>query len=146
MLSKIKVNVLSPRIKKNTYYSIISTLPKKNVLSMIKNIKHAKLFKCTILFYQRLTYYPDTQIIKLQDYTKSIYSIAFSPNNLIFATGSEDETAILYEVNASKKDSFILKKVVQLQDHTNCIYSIAFSPNNLIFATGSYDETAILYI
>jgi WD40 repeat protein len=61
-----------------------------------------------------------------------IYSIAFSKNGSIIASGGEDKTIKLWDVKSGK--------LIKTFSANSCtIYSIAFSPNNnFILASASY--------
>jgi WD40 repeat protein len=63
-----------------------------------------------------------------------VYSIAISPNSKFVASGSNDDTAIVWDVTTGKEVSHM--------NHTDNILSVVFSPNSKYVATGSRDGSA----
>ncbi|MHB8628813.1 MAG: WD40 repeat domain-containing protein [Aggregatilineales bacterium] len=70
----------------------------------------------------------------LKGHDGAVYGMAFSPDSKTLATGSADETIMLWDVS-SGKDTGILK------DHTGSVYAVAFSPDGKLLASGSSDDT-----
>jgi dipeptidyl aminopeptidase/acylaminoacyl peptidase len=69
---------------------------------------------------------------------EGVSSIAFSPDGKTLATGSQDNTARLWNTQTAKPHN-------TLKGHTAPITSIAFSPDGKTLATGSQDNTARLW-
>lgn len=67
-----------------------------------------------------------------------LMAFAVSPNGEIFATGSMDSTAMLWD--AAKGTQLNI-----LSGHDNAVASIAFSPDGTMIATGSWDGTIRLW-
>ena len=67
-----------------------------------------------------------------------VYSVAFSPNSEIIASGSEDETVKLW----SLEDGSLIRT---LDGHTDWVISVTFSPDGKLLGTGSYDGTVKLW-
>ena len=65
-------------------------------------------------------------------------SLAISNDSKIVATGSYDNSIIIWDLSSG---DFIRK----LQKHSRGIYSVAFSPDSKYLATGSYDKTSIIW-
>ncbi|KAI1384080.1 WD40-repeat-containing domain protein [Hypoxylon trugodes] len=67
-----------------------------------------------------------------------VNSVAISPDGSIAASGSDDETAILWSIETGE-----LLRV--LSDHSDRVYLVLFSPNGNVLASGSYDDTVRLW-
>lgn len=81
----------------------------------------------------------------VHDHTGCVNSVAFHqkyPSYL--ATGSDDKTAILWEVSLDQPEGEP-RLLATLGDHTTFISSVAFHPEELLLATASHDHTARLY-
>ncbi|MHB8628429.1 MAG: eIF2A-related protein [Aggregatilineales bacterium] len=68
----------------------------------------------------------------------AINSVAFSPDGKYFLTGSDDQTARLWDVQ-------IGSVVHELSGHHGAVQSVAFSPDGKYILTGSKDFTAKLW-
>jgi WD40 repeat protein len=66
-------------------------------------------------------------------HTGSVFSVAFSPDGRLLASGSEDSTIKLWEVATGSL-------VRTLSGHTSWVRSVAFSPDGRLLASGSYKE------
>jgi WD40 repeat protein len=71
-------------------------------------------------------------------HTKSITSVAFSPDGKYALTGSEDTTARLWDIQSGRQMRTFI-------GHTKTIKSVAFSPDGKYALTGSDDNTARLW-
>ena len=71
-------------------------------------------------------------------HTKSIASIALSPDGRLLATGSADETVKIWEVETGRA-------LQTLQGHSQAVTDVAFSADGRLLATGSADKTARLW-
>ena len=74
----------------------------------------------------------------LRGHTDFVSSIAFSPNGQILASGSWDNTIILWDVATAES-------VKILRGHTDRVLSVAFSPDGRTLASGSDDQTIRLW-
>jgi WD40 repeat protein len=63
-----------------------------------------------------------------------VYSVAFSPNGTLLASGSADHTIRLWDVASGQPRG-------APSGHTNDVLSVAFSPNSTLLASGSEDHT-----
>src|SRR5271166_5546107 len=75
---------------------------------------------------------------EFKGHTGLVYSVAFSPDGKVLATGSFDSTVKLWDF-ASKKELQTLK------GHTLPVYSVAWSPDGKLLASGSQDKTIRLW-
>jgi WD40 repeat protein len=67
-----------------------------------------------------------------------VSSVAFSPDGRLLASGSDDQTVILWDVRTGER-------VRTLTGHTGPVRSVAFSPDGRLLASGSEDQTVILW-
>ncbi|MFZ2349580.1 MAG: PKD domain-containing protein [Candidatus Bipolaricaulis anaerobius] len=79
----------------------------------------------------------DSQTLELvrffSGHTSDVYSVAFSPDGSLLASGSDDNTIKLWEVATGRL-------VRTLTGHTWDVYSVAFSPDGSLLASASYQE------
>jgi WD40 repeat protein len=76
---------------------------------------------------------PDTTE-EQEGHASAVYSVVFSPDGTILASGSGDNTILLWNVNTGEL------VVDPLIGHESWIMSLAFSPDGRILASGSADE------
>ncbi len=69
--------------------------------------------------------------------TGGIWSVSFSPDGQLLATGSNDKIVNLWNRQG--------EKIANLKGHQNWIFSTSFSPDGKYLATGSADKTARLW-
>ena len=74
----------------------------------------------------------------LDGHEDRVYSVAFSPDGATLASGSRDDTVILWDVSSGKQ-------IDVLHGHDRRIYSVAFSPDSRMLASGSGDSKVILW-
>src|SRR5919199_36772 len=67
-----------------------------------------------------------------------IYSVAFSPNGEVVASGSDDKTIKLWGVEDGQE-------IVTLTGHANSVYTVAFSPDGETLASCSWDRTVKIW-
>ncbi len=85
------------------------------------NFAHAHLAKCVFI-----------------ETFGGIFSVAFSPNGKLLATGDTNGEIRLYEVANSQQ-------LMTCKGHTGWVWSVTFSPNGQVLASGSNDQTIKLW-
>ena len=72
--------------------------------------------------------------IDSKKHTKSVWSVAYSPDGKTALTGSDDKTVILWDLQSGKR-------IQTLKGHTSGVTSVAYSPDGKTALTGSFDGT-----
>ena len=78
----------------------------------------------------------------MSGHTDAVHALAFT-NGLTLASGSEDDTIKLWDMNAS--DAAYGTCLNTLTGHTDAVWSVAYAPNGLTLASGSNDQTIKLW-
>ena len=74
----------------------------------------------------------------LSGHRDEVNSVVFSPDSRLLASGSEDKTVRIWEVETGRG-------VRVLRGHENWVWSVAFSPDGRLLASGSHDNTVRLW-
>ncbi len=80
--------------------------------------------------------------IVLTGHTARVWSVAFSPNSKMLASGSDDRTIRLWDLSQAEEKLKVLKV---LEEHNFWVSSVAFSPNGQKLASGCYDKSIRLW-
>jgi len=73
-----------------------------------------------------------------------VLSLDFSPDGRYLATGSEDNTLNLWQLDEKTDGEFEAGRVLTLQ-HPDWVKSLAFSPDGTILASGALDRKVRLW-
>lgn len=71
---------------------------------------------------------------KLNGHISTVKSVCFSPNGIVLASGSFDQSIRLWDVKTGQEKA-------KLEGHTNYVYSICFSPDGNTLISGSEDKS-----
>ncbi|MBW4642280.1 MAG: serine/threonine protein kinase [Goleter apudmare HA4340-LM2] len=74
----------------------------------------------------------------LKGHASDVNSVAFAPDGVTLASGSDDKTLKLWNLATAKE-------IRTLKGHSQWIWAIAFSPDGKILASGSADKTVKLW-
>jgi WD40 repeat protein len=80
-------------------------------------------------------------VATLKGHTEGLFSVAFSPDGKLVATGSFDKTIKLWDAATGKE----IKTFAGPTGHQNLVLSVAFSPDGQMLASGSTDNTAKIW-
>ena len=79
---------------------------------------------------------------KLRVHSGPVLHCSWAPDSLVkFASASEDQTAILWDIGESARRP----KRLRLEAHTGIIFQVCFSPDNVTVATCSEDRTVRIW-
>ena len=81
-------------------------------------------------------------VTSLEGHTEPVWPVAFGPDGHTLASGSDDDTVILWDVANPSRPTKIGQP---LTGHTGTVRSVAFSADGHTLASGSADHTVILW-
>ncbi len=99
------------------------------------------LIKCALwlpLLFTRAAVAQKPELVIQTGHSAPVYSVAFSPDGQMMATGSWDTTVKLWDVRTRKQ-------LRSLTGHTLFVNAIAFSPDGKLLASGSSDTSVKLW-
>ena len=82
--------------------------------------------------------YEGSERNRLEGHTEPVDSVSFSPDGKTLATGSQDKTIKLWNIETGKE-------LLTLKGHDDEVRSVSFSPDGKTLATGSRDTTIKLW-
>ena len=74
----------------------------------------------------------------LKGHSHYVYSVSFSPDGQVLASGSVDKTIKLWDVGSRRE-------IATLKGHSDWVLSVSFSPDGQVLASGSDDKTIKLW-
>ncbi|MCP4538485.1 MAG: hypothetical protein GY832_15220 [Chloroflexi bacterium] len=83
-------------------------------------------------------------LLRLGNHTGRVLSLAFSSDGQHLATGSEDDTLNLWQIEGKADDELTARHLFTLQ-HPDWVKSLAFSPDGTILASASLDRSVRLW-
>ncbi|MBA3954684.1 WD40 repeat domain-containing protein [Candidatus Dependentiae bacterium] len=110
--------------------AIIPSMPAE----MQQRLKGKVIERCKDALHKALTIQPK----ELKGHTDWIASVVFSPCGRYALTGSDDNTARLWDLTTGST-------IKELKGHTECVFSVALSPCGKYALTGSRDNTVRLW-
>jgi WD40 repeat protein len=121
---------------------INSVEPKHNKSDLITALAPTKILRNRLLVGSAIllvglagyNYWQVGRVFTLFRHTGEVNTIAFSPDGQQFASGSDDQTIKIWNLNQRQELS-------TLRGHTNWVYSVAISPNSQTLVSGSKDTT-----
>ncbi|RXK42255.1 hypothetical protein M231_00614 [Tremella mesenterica] len=90
----------------------------------------------------------DAQVLTAM-FTSGINDLSISPDNLYFATASDDSLSLIFPISPTPSSvpypTGRSRPIRILHSHTAAVLCVAFNPKGNLLVTGSLDESAILW-
>jgi WD40 repeat protein/class 3 adenylate cyclase/tRNA A-37 threonylcarbamoyl transferase component Bud32 len=129
------------RAERQMYYASIG-LAEKCIEELRYDRAHQLLAACPRQYrnweWGRLQFLCNLDLITYKGHSAAVRAVAFSPNGKRIATGSDDCTARLWDVETGGE-------LVRFTGHNAAVRSVSFSPDGKRIVTASYDNTAKLW-
>lgn len=135
VLDKLVENAVNRRYQ--SVYEVIATL-NANTQVNLTQIQDKTAIQTLEVISDRLPTQTWKCVHTLTGHQKWVRSVAFSPDDKILASGSEDETIKLWEVKSGRE-------ILTISGHLGYVNSVAFSPDGRILASASDDKTIKLW-
>jgi WD40 repeat protein len=81
----------------------------------------------------------------LRGHSSAVYSVAFSSDGKLLASGGADKNVILWEMSGDVPVGKTLAGHTDIVGHTDVVRAVAFSPDGKLLASGSLDRTVIIW-
>ncbi len=78
------------------------------------------------------------QLTELQGHTGAVYTVAWSPDGNLIASGSQDQTVRVWNAHSHET-------LLTLHGHNAAVWGVAFSPDSSLLASASQDGTVRLW-
>ncbi|MDB9467075.1 TIR domain-containing protein, partial [Dolichospermum circinale CS-539/09] len=101
-------------------------------------LKTQKLFNLVVMNALQAPLSDTSEKNRLLGHSGTIFSVSFSPDGKTLASGGDDKTIKLWNLDTGKE-------IRTLSGHTNYVISVSFSPDGKTLASGSGDNTIKLW-
>ena len=129
-----------PSSEKRTFNKKLIAGAAVALISLVGYVYFDSIFNQTKLDFltPRLSWKHATLFANLSGHSSSVFSVAFSPDSKTLASGSNDKTIKLWDVETTQN-------IATLTGHSDNVESVGFSPDGKILASGSNDKTIRLW-
>jgi WD40 repeat protein len=141
LLGEIKLGIVEAKatfLEDRKFDALLQTLRTRQKLELLdRNAWSEEDIKVKVTLALHQAVYGVQERNRLEGHRDGVNSVAFSPDGKTLATGSDDNSVKLWNLQG---------QVLQtLNSHSSFVNSVAFSPDGKTLATGSYDNTVKLW-